>query len=63
MENAHAYMTTAEVATLWRVTERTVVNWINDGLLPAKRAGRHWRIKREDADQGPAERAAEAPGA
>lgn len=41
-------LTPEEVATEVRVTRRTVYNWLRDGKLPALKAGRSWRVRRED---------------
>jgi excisionase family DNA binding protein len=40
--------TTAEVAQLLRVHQRTVQEWIHVGVLPARRYGRVWRIRQAD---------------
>ena len=42
------YMTVGEVAELLRVDEKTVRNWIRNGLLPAIRVGRQYRIERTE---------------
>ncbi|MGV0627169.1 helix-turn-helix domain-containing protein [Mycobacterium avium] len=41
-----------EVAEILRVTDRTVLRYIADGVLPAVRlpGGRLWRIRRRDAE-------------
>ena len=40
--------TTSEVATLLRVNQRTVQEWIRSGALPAVRYGRLLRIRQAD---------------
>jgi excisionase family DNA binding protein len=40
--------TTAEVARLLRVHQRTIQEWVHTGLLPALRYGRVWRIRQAD---------------
>ena len=39
--------TVAEVASILKLNQQTVRNWIDDGMLPALRIGRRVRIKRE----------------
>lgn len=39
--------TVAEVATILKINQQTVRNWIDAGVLPALRVGRAVRIKRE----------------
>lgn len=46
----HDY-TTAEVADRLRVTPAAVTAWCRSGLLPAYRAGKGWRIRKEDLDK------------
>jgi excisionase family DNA binding protein len=41
-------LTVREVATYLRVTRVTVWRWCQQGVLPASRIGRSWRIRRED---------------
>lgn len=38
-----------EVANLLKVSNRRVVQLINEGVLPAKYDGYRWHIKRDDA--------------
>jgi excisionase family DNA binding protein len=38
------WMTVAEVATYLRISRMSVWRWVNDGKLPAMRAGRSIRI-------------------
>ncbi len=46
------YMTPKEVATAMEVSPSTVVRWVRDGLLPAKRFGpRTIKIERTDIDK------------
>ena len=59
--------TTQEVATLLRVSQRTVQDWIREGALPAMRYGRLLRIRQADlaafgqaVDQAAAPASAEA---
>jgi excisionase family DNA binding protein len=40
--------TTAEVASMLRVHQRTVQDWIREGALPAVRYGRLLRIRQAD---------------
>jgi excisionase family DNA binding protein len=40
--------TTAEVAHLLRVHQRTIQEWVHTGMLPARRYGRVWRIRQAD---------------
>ena len=42
------FLTVAEVAEILKLNQQTVRNWIIDGSLPALRAGRRVRIRRED---------------
>jgi excisionase family DNA binding protein len=41
-------MTVAEAANFLRVGERTVLNEIDRGNLPAGKVGRQWRIEESD---------------
>lgn len=41
-------MTLRELANFLKVTNQTVYNMIWDKRIPAFKAGRSWRIKRED---------------
>lgn len=43
------YITVTDVAVMLSVSERTVRQWVADGLLPAFKAGRILRIRRDDA--------------
>jgi excisionase family DNA binding protein len=42
------FLTVAEVAEILKLNQQTVRNWIIDGSLPALRAGRRVRIRRQD---------------
>ncbi len=48
---AEPQYTVAEVAALYRVTPRTVRNWVDNGLLRARRIGRLIRIPRSALDE------------
>jgi excisionase family DNA binding protein len=41
-------MTVAEIASVLKLNEQTIRNWINDGKLPAYQLGRRVRIGRSD---------------
>ena len=43
-------MTVAEVASILKLNQQTVRNWIDSGTLPALRVGRRVRIRRTDFD-------------
>ena len=43
-------LTPEEVAAEVRVTRRTVYEWLRKGKLSALRAGRSWRVRREDLE-------------
>lgn len=42
--------TLAEVRDILQVTQRTLYNWIKDGKLNAFRAGREWRVTKEELE-------------
>jgi len=44
-------MTLEEVAKYLKVSERTVINWVNRGELPGGKIGTTWRFKREDIEK------------
>ena len=44
------FLTVTEVASLLRLNEQTVRNWIDDKKLPAFRIGRRVRVARSDLD-------------
>lgn len=39
-----------QVAEQFQVTAQTIRNWIDQGVLPAVRVGRAFRVRREDVD-------------
>ncbi|HMR64235.1 MAG TPA: helix-turn-helix domain-containing protein [Anaerolineae bacterium] len=41
-------LTVQEVANYLRVSRVTIWRWCKQGVLPASRIGRNWRINRED---------------
>ena len=43
-------LTVPQVAEEFRVTAQTIRNWIDQGVLPAVRVGRAFRVRREDVD-------------
>jgi len=44
------YYTTEEVAKMLKVAYLTVYRWIQDGKLKAYKAGKQYRVKKEDLD-------------
>lgn len=44
-------MTVAEVASILKLHQQTIRNWIDAGKLPALHIGRRVRIKRSDFDR------------
>ena len=44
------FMTVAEVASVLKLNQQTVRNWIDQGTLPALHIGRRVRIRRLDFD-------------
>ena len=44
-------LTVPEVAAEFQVTAQTIRNWIDQGVLPAVRVGRGYRIRRADVDE------------
>lgn len=40
-------LTPDEAAALLKVTERTLLQWLRDGKLPARKIGRRWYISEE----------------
>jgi len=42
--------TVPQVAEEFQVTAQTIRNWIDQGVLPAVRVGRAFRVRREDVD-------------
>jgi excisionase family DNA binding protein len=49
--NVEEFLTVAEVATMLKLNQQTVRNWIDQGSLPALRVGRRVRIRRSDLDR------------
>ncbi len=45
------YYTCEEIAKMFRVSLRTVYNWIKSGKLPAAKIGRDYRITDDDIKQ------------
>lgn len=45
------YLTPDEVAERCRVTRRTVYDWLREGKLRGRRAGRKWLVSDEDIDR------------
>jgi excisionase family DNA binding protein len=43
-------LTVPQVAEQLQVTSQTIRNWIEQGVLPAVRVGRAFRVRREDLD-------------
>ncbi len=46
----NALLTVPQVAEEFQVTAQTIRNWIDQGVLPAIRVGRAFRIARDDVD-------------
>jgi excisionase family DNA binding protein len=46
--SADQLLTVAEIATILRMNQQTIRNWIDAGTLPAIRIGRRVRIRRAD---------------
>lgn len=44
------FLTVQEVASFLRISTLTVRRWIETGDLPAIKAGRQYRIRRDDVD-------------
>ncbi len=45
-----SFLTPQEVSDLLRVSVYTVRRWIKQGILPAYKVGRGWRIQESDLD-------------
>ena len=45
------FLTVAEVATLLKLNQQTIRNWIDDQKLPAVRIGRRVRVLRSDLER------------
>lgn len=43
-------MTVAEIASILKLNQQTIRNWIDEGMLPALHVGRRVRIRRSDFD-------------
>ena len=50
-EPDETFLTVAEVASILKLNQQTVRNWIDQGSLPALRVGRRVRIKRSDFER------------
>jgi PTS system nitrogen regulatory IIA component len=48
---ANDILTLDEVAEYLRVSERTVYNWAQKGMVPAAKIGTSWRFRKSDIDQ------------
>ena len=44
-------LTVPQVAEEFQVTAQTIRNWIDQGVLPAVRVGRAFRVRSEDVDE------------
>ncbi len=44
------YLSTADAAELANVRPETIRGWIADGRLPGHRAGREWRVRRDELE-------------
>lgn len=44
-------ITPKELAITEGVTERTVINWIKRGLVPARRVGGRWRVIKSEKSE------------
>ena len=49
-EEEPAYITPAEVASLMRVSQKTVYNWLRRGKLSAIRIDGTWRVARSELE-------------
>ena len=45
------FLTVAEIASILKLNQQTVRNWIDHGALPALHVGRRVRIRRSDFEQ------------
>lgn len=45
------FFTVGEIASLLKVNQQTVRNWIDHGILPATRVGRRVRVRKRDLDE------------
>ncbi len=55
MNELEEYLSTAQVAAMYMVSERVVRNWCSTGRIQAVRSGGVWRIPREQFIAGPEE--------
>ena len=44
-------LTVKEAAVVMKVSTRTVLRWIKKGILPARKAGRAWRLPPSALDE------------
>ena len=51
IEEKEQLLTTREAAGYLRIHWMTVSRWCKDGLMPAARIGKNWRIKKSDLDK------------
>jgi excisionase family DNA binding protein len=45
------FLTVADIATILKLNQQTVRNWIDQGKLPAIHIGRRVRVRRSDFDR------------
>ena len=50
MTRQRQLLTVPQVAEEFQVTAQTIRNWIDQGVLPAVRVGRAFRVRSEDVD-------------
>lgn len=48
MDSEIEIMTIAQVANYLQLSEVTTYKMVNEGVIPAFKIGRHWRVKRSD---------------
>ena len=48
MSNIEKHLTTEEIAEALRVHKVTIVRWIREGKLKAKKVGRRWLVNVDD---------------
>ena len=51
MTQQRQLLTVPQVAEEFQVTAQTIRNWIDQGVLPAVRVGRAFRVRSEDVDE------------
>ncbi|WP_199615144.1 helix-turn-helix domain-containing protein [Paenibacillus alkalitolerans] len=44
-------LTISQVAKYLQISEITTYKLVNDGVIPAFKIGRHWRIKKDDLSE------------